>query len=587
MPLDPKDEPFPYKQLIIVGICRFSEPLAFNSILAYSYVMVKDLGIHEKDASFYSGLLLSAYAVAEAITALGWGAISDVYGRKPVALVGLAGVALSSLAFGFAKTYWVALLARFVGGALNGNVAIMQTMVQEMVKNPAHEPKAYATQPFVWTLGGIIGSAMGGFLAQPAKYYPGTFSEDGIFGRYPYLLPNVVAALGIVLAIVQGILFLEETLPEQEEPEETTQAALIEPTINERAPLLSNGHSTLPRDAGRARDRSSLTRASVSRASRSRAFSGGSFRARSFSIVDGLRQIRKKPSFMEDGMPSAIDQRFDIRRDSFGTMHSIKIAHHEVLPAPITRPDPTGPKKTFNRTVVMLTLALTIIAFHQMAYITNLPVYLLDESAKDGIDFTGGLGLDLHDVGTFLAVNGLIALFTQGVIFPFFVEKVGVWNTFVSMIVLYPTTYLIVPFISALPEKLVSPGVYLSLFLQGLFGILVFPCALILLKNATPSPLVLGRVNGAAMSACCLARTVSSPLVGVVYATGGSAAAWFFLAACAVVGALQLIWVPKEHVDKIKVENIVKDAVHEAIHPHHSHPHISDTDSVAVADYDD
>ncbi|KAF2448587.1 MFS general substrate transporter [Karstenula rhodostoma CBS 690.94] len=586
MPLNPKDEPFPWKQLVIVGICRFSEPLAFNSILAYSYVMVKDLGIHEKDASFYSGLLLSAYAVAEAITALGWGAISDVYGRKPVALIGLAGVALSSLAFGFAKTYWVALLARFVGGALNGNVAIMQTMVQEMVKNPAHEPKAYATQPFVWTLGGIIGSAMGGFLAQPAKYYPGTFSEDGVFGRYPYLLPNLVAALGIVLAIIQGIFFLEETLPMQEDiEEETTQAALFDPTINERAPLLSNAHSTLPRDAGRPRDRSSISRASVTRASRSRAFSNSSFRNRSMSIVDGLRQIRKKPSFLEDGMPSAIDQRFDIRRDSFGTMHNIRMAHHEVLPAPITRPNPTGPKKTFNHTVVMLTLALTIIAFHQMAYITNLPVYLLDESTKDGIDFTGGLGLDLHDVGTFLAVNGLIALFTQGVIFPFVVEKVGVWNTFISMIILYPTTYVIVPFISALPEKLVSPGVYLSLFLQGLFGILVFPCALILLKNATPSPLVLGRVNGAAMSACCLARTVSSPLVGVVYSAGGSAAAWFFLAGCAVVGALQLLWVPNEHVDSVKVENIVKDAVQEAIHPHHVH--ISDTDSVAVADYED
>lgn len=427
---------------------------------------------------------------------------------------------------------------------------------------------------------------MGGFLAQPAKFYPGTFSPDGVFGRYPYLLPNVVAALGIVLAIIQGMLFLEETLPMQEEPEEEpTQAALIEPTINERAPLLPNAHSTLPRDAGRPRDRSSMTRASLTRSSRSRAFSGGSFRNRSLSIVDGLRQIRKKPSFLEDGMPSVIDQRFDIRRDSFGTMHSIKIAHHEVLPAPITRPSPTGPKRTFNATVVMLTLALTIIAFHQMAYITNLPVYLLDKSAKDGIDFIGGLGLDLHDVGTFLAVNGLIALFTQGVIFPFFVEKVGVWNTFVSMIILYPTTYLIVPFISAFPEKLVSPGVYLSLFLQGFYGILVFPCALILLKNATPSPLVLGRVNGAAMSACCLARTISSPLVGVVYAAGGSAAAWFFLAGCAFVGIFQLIWVPKEHVDKVKVENVVKDAVHEVVHPHHTH--ISDSDSVAVADYDD
>ena len=95
--------------------------------------MCKDLGIPSKDASFYSGLLVSAYAVAEAITALGWGAISDVYGRKPVALIGLAGVAISSLIFGMAKTYWVALLARFVGGALNGNVAVMQTMVQYIV----------------------------------------------------------------------------------------------------------------------------------------------------------------------------------------------------------------------------------------------------------------------------------------------------------------------------------------------------------------------------------------------------------------------------------------------------------------------
>jgi len=101
--------------------------------------MVKDLGVAEKDAAFCSGLLVSAYAIAEAMTAMGWGAISDVYGRKPVALIGLAGVAMSSIMFGMAKSYWVAILARFIGGALNGNVAIMQTMVAEIVTNPAHE----------------------------------------------------------------------------------------------------------------------------------------------------------------------------------------------------------------------------------------------------------------------------------------------------------------------------------------------------------------------------------------------------------------------------------------------------------------
>jgi MFS family permease len=102
--------------------------------------MVQDLnGGDGKDASFYSGLLVSAYAVAEAITAMGWGSLSDHYGRKPVVLIGLGGVALSCLILGFAQNYWVALMARFVGGALNGNVSVMQTMVAEMVKVPEHE----------------------------------------------------------------------------------------------------------------------------------------------------------------------------------------------------------------------------------------------------------------------------------------------------------------------------------------------------------------------------------------------------------------------------------------------------------------
>ncbi|KAH7071144.1 major facilitator superfamily domain-containing protein [Paraphoma chrysanthemicola] len=550
MPPDPKDAPFPTKQLIIIGICRFSEPLAFNSILAYSYVMVQDLGIHERDASFYAGLLVSAYAIAEAITAPGWGMISDVYGRKPVALIGLLGVALSSIVFGMAQTYWVALLARFVGGALNGNVAIMQTMVAEMVKNPAHEPRAYATQPFVWTLGGIIGSAMGGFLAQPAKFYPGTFAKDGLFARYPYLLPNLVAAVGILAAILQGMLFLEETLV-REEKEENGIYQDHHDAVSERSRLLpppSQSHSY-----GQQRGREE--RGSIASFTRER--------LRSMSVAGSIRQIRKRASFMEEGMPMPFDQRFDIRRESFGTMHSIRVQPHHILP---TRGQPPPvPRKTFNRTVLMIILSMAIFAFHQMAYISVLPVYILDKPVRSGLDFTGGLGMTLHDVGAFLAINGFITLFVQGFIFPIFVEHVGVWNSFFWMIILYPITYIIVPFVSALPHEFESYGLYLSLVFQAFFGIIVFPCALILMKNATPSPLVLGRVNGLAMSACCLARTISSPLVGLTYSVGGSASAWFGLAIISVIGIIQLFWVPKEDVGPVEIENGLKKALHHEI----------------------
>ncbi|KAF2785794.1 MFS general substrate transporter [Melanomma pulvis-pyrius CBS 109.77] len=531
-PPDPKDAPFPTFQLVIIGICRFSEPLAFNSILAYSYEMVLDLGVAEKDAATYAGLLVSAYAVAEAMTAMGWGAISDVYGRKPVALFGLCGVALSSVMFGLAKSYWVALAARFIGGALNGNVAIMQTMVAEMVTNPDHEPRAYATQPFVWTLGGIIGSAMGGFLAQPAKFYPTVFDQDGIFGQFPYLLPNLVAAIGIVAAIIQGMLFLDETNPRYRHTADPSSDG-----VDERTPLHRHSRHSMSRDT-HPRDRT-----------------------RSISVAESMRQIRKQPSFMEDGMPMPLDQRFDIRRSSFGTMHSIKLPHdlhHSSIPDIVVEAESQArpPPPTFNFTIIMLTLSLVFICYHQMAFITTMPVYLLAKPSTDlGLDWVGGLGMTLHDVGTFLAVNGFIALFIQGVIFPLFVENLGVWRTFVGVIVVYPTVYMIVPFISLLPPYLTSPGVYFAFTLQSFFGILVVPCALILLKNATPSPLVLGRVNGLAMSACCLARTVSPPLVGVIYSIGGSAASWISLMIVAILGVVQLFWVPREHVDTLVVES--------------------------------
>ncbi|KAI0478070.1 major facilitator superfamily domain-containing protein [Xylaria cf. heliscus] len=535
-PEDGATPPFPLKQLTILAICRFSEPIAFNSILAYTYVMVQDLnGGEDPDTAFYAGLLVSAYAVAEALTAIGWGALSDRYGRKPVVLFGLGGVAISSLIFGLAKNYWVALLARFIGGALNGNVSVMQTMVAEMVKVPEHEPAAYASQPFVWTLGGIIGSAMGGFLAQPATFYPSLFPADGIFGRYPYLLPNLVSVVVVVLAIIQGIIFLEETNPRgtlfHGNAKEATEADVAvaedddDSRVDERTPLTRGHRIQHPR----------------------------------------ISAVSERPVILEEGLPVAVEQSFDLRRTSFGTVHSIQFtpeARANAGSSPNKTEEYTGP--AFNFTIIMLTIALVLMSYHQMAFATLLPTHLLDHPAapRGQLDLIGGLGYTVHDVGVYLAVNGILGLLIQGLIFPIFVDRVGVWYSFVWMVVLYPSSYLVMPFISAVSASLQSPGIYLSMVLQSFFGIILIPTALILIKNATPSSTVLGRVNGLAMSGCCLARTISPPVVGIIYAAGGSAAAWFSCAGVAVLGILQLFWVPREHVHDVVMDtNVLRKTV--------------------------
>ncbi|KFA65830.1 hypothetical protein S40285_05375 [Stachybotrys chlorohalonatus IBT 40285] len=525
----PKDpNAFPYWQLAVLAICRFSEPIAFNSILAYSYVFVTELHDgNDDDAPFYSGLLVSAYAVAEALTAMGWGTLSDHYGRKPVVLIGLAGVAASCLVLGFAKSFWVALFARFLGGALNGNVSVMQTMVAEMIKLPEHEPVAYAVQPFVWTLGGILGSALGGFLAQPAVFYPEYFSEDGIFGQYPFLLPNLASVFFIVLAIIQGIFFLEETNPLAKRSANQNDSAIDDQEEDdERTPLFEAVRK---------------------------------YAEHRNSSVD-------RPFFAEESLAIPGGQPFDLRRNSFGTMHSIDIPH-DTPPTPLTPRtpllDPIGYRgPVFNYTIIMITISLILISYHQMAFFALVPVHLVREpkETNQAIDFLGGLGYTVHDVSTYLAINGVVSLFIQAFIFPIFVRTVGIWYSYVWMVILHPTVYLIMPFLGVIPE-LTSPGVHFALTLQSFFNIIVNPVALILLKDATPSTTMLGRVNGLAMSACCGARTISPPLAGIIYSAGGSAAAWFSCAGFAIIGAIQLFWVPRKHIHAPIIENPFEGAI--------------------------
>jgi MFS family permease len=68
--------------------------------------------------------------------------------------------------------------------------------------------------PFVYSLGSVIGPAIGGYLANPYKRKPGDASDaDGrLFWKFPYALPSMVGAGFFLAGITIGLLFLEETL---------------------------------------------------------------------------------------------------------------------------------------------------------------------------------------------------------------------------------------------------------------------------------------------------------------------------------------------------------------------------------------
>jgi MFS family permease len=118
-------------------MARLSEPLTQSSLRSYMFYQLRsfDRSLPDSTISWQAGALASAFTAAQFLTAILWGraADSERIGRKKILLVGLLGTGISALGFGFSTTFWWAMFFRCVGGALNGNVGVMRTMVSEMI----------------------------------------------------------------------------------------------------------------------------------------------------------------------------------------------------------------------------------------------------------------------------------------------------------------------------------------------------------------------------------------------------------------------------------------------------------------------
>ncbi|CAB1117720.1 unnamed protein product [Ectocarpus sp. CCAP 1310/34] len=204
--------PFPWLPMLALAIGLVSHSYSLSSLFPYVGYMVQHLGVtDDKDeAGYYAGYLASAFMVGRFATSYFWGRFADRYGRLPVVYIGLSSIGVLSLAFGLSTAFWWALTCRFLLGAMNGLIAISKCMISEIC-GKQHEKVGMGYVTGCWSFGLVIGPAFGGLLAQPATHYPNVFSESGLYGRYPYLLPNVVGASIAFSGLPMVFFFLKET----------------------------------------------------------------------------------------------------------------------------------------------------------------------------------------------------------------------------------------------------------------------------------------------------------------------------------------------------------------------------------------
>ncbi|KAI0839536.1 MFS general substrate transporter, partial [Hypoxylon sp. FL0890] len=493
-------------QLAILFLSRLVDFLQVASLQAYVFFQLKSLDntLSDSQISSQAGLLQGAFTGAQVLTAFLWGKAADASwcGRKRVLLIGLFGTAISCIGYGFATSFFWAVFFRAAGGAINGTVGIIRTMIAEITVERKYQSRAFLILPISFSVANTLGPLMGGLLADPTTTLPGLFGEGAIWGfswiqKYPYALPSVLNAVTLTITTLIVFFFLEETSSKRKGK----------------------------RDIGL---------------------------HLSAKIKDF---ISRKPAAQYEQIKL---QTWDSPSDSSGAGDN-----DEEPPSPILQPKQSRRTLPFRRVWtrnVVFTLITEAFYDFQLGAFTNLwTLFLssprsLEESASRSLPwvFKGGLGMPAATVGVATSILGVLGMALQIFLYPPVHARLGTLRGFRWFLLLFPVAYFLAPYLAVLPSSSEPPEPASGLVIWGYMALvqllqvmartITLPASIILLNNCSPHPSVLGLVHGLGQSVSAGFRTVGPVVGGWWYGAGLEmgivGASWWAVALVSALGCV-------------------------------------------------
>jgi hypothetical protein len=183
-----------------------------------------------------------------------------------------------------------------------------------------------------------------------------------------------------------------------------------------------------------------------------------------------------------------------------------------------------------------------------------MPVFLSSpastEPAELPFKFTGGFELPTRTIGVMLSLAGIYAMVAQLFLFPIIIRRYGPLLPFRCTLLTWPLLYLIVPYLSLLPNWMQVPCAFLCLIWRTTNQTLSYPSFSIIINNSAPSRSVLGLINGVAASSASLSRAFGPTLSGMLHSwalkIGYSGLAWWINGLICAIGAIESLWLEEE-----------------------------------------
>lgn len=412
---------------------------------------------------------------AQFATAMFWGRMADWArcGRKSVLLIGLIGTGISCLGFGFATSFWEALIFRVLGGVTNGNIGVMRTMISEIIREKKYQARAFILLPMTFNIGIIVGPILGGLLSDPAGSYPDWFGNNAFLIKFPYATPNIVSSFFLFSAAILVWLGLEETLDAVRDSGKVDFGSKL-------------GHRLVSLLKGQRQGYSAVPSAAI-------------------ELHSEEEEERQAP-------PKKSAKRW-VKRLEFKRIFTRNV----VL--------------TF---CVQFLMTFHVGTFNSLWFVfLSTPVYdpaSSEHKTQLPFRFTGGLGLPPRSTGFAMSILGVVGICMQLLLYPRVSARLGTVRSWRYFLLCFPIVYFLVPYLSVVPSSDAPPsektGILVWVALSSVLMIHVLgrtfalPAQVILINNCSPHPSVLGTIHGLGQSVSSGARTIGPMIGGFVYGVG-------------------------------------------------------------------
>jgi MFS family permease len=443
--------------MAVLAMIALAEQTALNSISPYLPDMASTFPeVEPSQVGVYVGTIASAFALAQFGTNYFWGWLSDRVGRKPVILLGTFLTALCFVAFGFCKNLGQAIVVQALMGVVNGNQGLVSTCLGE-ITDRSNQSQAFTYLPVLYGIGGITGPLLGGLLVFETNPFTGNKNP------YPYLAPNVVSAVILLVDLVLTTLFLEESLEDAESI----------PKIGKKVRSL-------------------------------------------FTWLWQFTSSSRRPTYVE--VPQVVphphdhhgseNEDHDSDLDSASEVSSL-LGHHEEL----------AWDEIFTRDTILLLLTYLIFAFCNVSFNSLFPIFA---QAKP----PAGRSLTPSEIGLSQGFAGVVTIIFQICVFNRLRDKMGNRWSYRAGLFGFVVSFMLMPFVGykssntqSLTGKsaLMATELCLVLLVKTIASVGGLTSALLLVTNSAPNHAVLGALNGLAQTLSAAGRAVGPFLSGGLF----------------------------------------------------------------------